>query len=59
MLDYFDRHVIHTIAIYRCLQYQGKINDFICGIKLISSEIGFTVNNESLQFSWVQFAMQF
>ena len=25
-LDYFDRHLIHTISIYRCLQYQGKIN---------------------------------
>ena len=29
MLDYFDRHLIHTIAIYRYLQYQGRINDFI------------------------------
>ena len=29
MLDYFDRHVIHTIAIHRCLQYQDKINYFI------------------------------
>ena len=29
MLEYFDRHLIHTIAIYRYLQYQGRINDFI------------------------------
>ena len=29
MLDYFDRHLIHAIAIYRYLQHQGRINDFI------------------------------
>ena len=28
----------------------SSLESFICGMKLISSEIGFTVNNDSLQF---------